>query len=73
MSTVSIMPRRASAFVERLGERLAEWRRFSREVTAQAELERKLRGVDERLLRDMGLEWTGRRLQRAARDENGWL
>ena len=69
MSHVSITPRQAASFVERLEAWFAEWRRFAREVSAQAELERKLRGVDDHLLRDMGLKWTGRRLERINRDD----
>jgi hypothetical protein len=69
MAHVSITPRRRPAFLERVEAWLAEWRRLSREIGAQAELERKLRGVDSHLLRDMGLEWTGRRLERIARGD----
>ena len=68
---VSITPRQATSFVARVEAGFAEWRRFAREVGAQAELERKLRGVDDHLLRDMGLKWTGNRLERTNRDEIG--
>ena len=69
MTHVSITPRQALGFVERVEAWIAEWRFFAREVAAQAELERKLRGVDAHLLRDMGLEWSGRRLERILRDD----
>jgi len=69
MAHVSITPRQALGFVERVEAWIAEWRRFAREVSAQAELERKLRGVDRHLLRDMGLEWSGRRLEKMVRDD----
>jgi hypothetical protein len=68
MAHVSITSRQALGFVDRVEAWIAEWRRFSREVKAQAELERKLKGVDSHLLRDMGLEWSGRRLERIARE-----
>ena len=70
MAYVSITPRRALGFVERVEGWFAEWRRLSREISAHAELERKLRGVDDHLLRDMGLKWTGRRLERISHDES---
>jgi hypothetical protein len=66
---VPITLRQASGLVQRLEDWLGEWRRFGREIRAQAELERKLKGVDDYLLRDMGLKWTGRRLERIDRDE----
>jgi hypothetical protein len=69
MAQVTISHRRIFAFIERLDSWFAEWRRLSREVMAHAELERKLRGVDDHLLRDMGLKWTGRRLERISRDD----
>jgi hypothetical protein len=69
MAHVSITPRQALGFVERAEIWIAEWRQLAREVAAQAELERKLRGVDSHLLRDMGLEWSGRRLEKIVRDD----
>jgi hypothetical protein len=53
----------------RIEKWVAESRRLSREIGFQAEMERKLRGVDDHLLRDMGLKWTGSRLQRMGREE----
>jgi hypothetical protein len=53
----------------RLERWFAESRRLSREIRMQAEMERKLRGVDDHLLRDMGLKWTGSRLERMNREE----
>ena len=55
MAHVSITRGQASGFVERVEAWLAEWRQAFREVREQAELARKLRGVDEHLLRDMGI------------------
>ena len=68
MANVFIRPRPALGFVERVAAWIAEWRRTAREVAAQAELERKLKGVDAHLLRDMGLEWSGRHLERILRE-----
>jgi hypothetical protein len=69
MAHVSITLKQAAGLVSRVEGWFAEWRRFAREVQAQAELERKLKGVDQHLLRDMGLTWTGRRLERVVGDE----
>jgi hypothetical protein len=71
MTHVSIARRRPASFVERFQAWLSEWRRFAREVREQAELERRLRGVDDHLLRDMGLKWNGSRLERMNRDDAG--
>jgi uncharacterized protein YjiS (DUF1127 family) len=72
MADVSVTSRQASVFVERLGAWFAEWRRTAREVRSQAELTRKLRGVDDHLLRDMGLERTERRFERILGDDSSW-
>jgi len=48
---------------------LSEWRRMLQETRAQAELRRKLRGIDDHLLRDMGLQWTGRHFERIGGDD----
>ena len=55
MAHVTITMKQAASFVCRVEAWLAEWRRFAREIQTQAELERKLKGVDPHLLRDMGL------------------
>jgi hypothetical protein len=57
------------SILARLERWFAESRRLSREIGMQAEMERKLRGVDDHLLRDMGLKWTGSRLHRMSREE----
>jgi len=57
------------SILARLERWFAESRRLSREIGAQAEMQRRLSGVDDHLLRDMGLKWTGSRLQRMRRDE----
>jgi uncharacterized protein YjiS (DUF1127 family) len=49
----------------------AAWIAAFREVRSQAELRQRLQGVDEHLLRDMGLTWTGRRYEQTIPDENG--
>jgi len=69
MAHMTITRRQALGLVERVEAWIADWRRFSREVRAQAELERKLKGVDDHLLRDMGLEWVGRRLTKTRHDQ----
>jgi hypothetical protein len=51
------------AFVDRLRRRLADWRELVRSVRAEAELRRKLEGVDDHLLRDIGLRRVGHRLE----------
>lgn len=48
---------------------LATRRATLREVRAQAELRRKLNGVDDHLLRDMGLVWTGRHFERIGEEK----
>jgi hypothetical protein len=68
MANTAITLRQARGFVERVEAWLSEWRRIRREVSAQAELERKLKGVDAHLLRDMGLEWSGRHLEKIMRE-----
>jgi uncharacterized protein YjiS (DUF1127 family) len=70
MANVSINPRRAS-FAERVEAWFAAWIAAFREVKSQAELRQRLQGVDEHLLRDMGLTWTGRRYEQTIADENG--
>ena len=70
MAHVTITMKQAASFVCRVEAWLAEWRRFAREIQTQAELERKLKGVDPHLLRDMGLAWTGRRLERIVSDDS---
>ena len=72
MAHVSFTPRQATALVERMEVWFAEWRQGLRQARSQAELTRKLQGVDEHLLRDMGLTWTGSRFERSARDECSW-
>ena len=62
MANVSTTPRRVS-FAARLEAWFAAWLKALREVKAQAELTNKLKGVDDHLLRDMGLTWTGRRYE----------
>lgn len=57
------------SILARLERWFAESRRLSREIGLQAEMQRKLRGVDDHLLRDMGLKWIGSRLERMSRDE----
>ena len=70
MSHVSITRSQAAGFVERMASWFAEWRQAFRDAREQAEMRRKLNGVDEHLLRDMGLRWSGRHLERIGRDEN---
>jgi len=57
------------SILARLEKWFAESRRLSREIGFQAEMERKLRGVNDHLLRDMGLKWTGARLERMSRGD----
>lgn len=64
MSHVAITPKRAASLVDRVAVWAAEWADLLREARHQAELRRKLRGVDDHLLRDMGLMWTGRHFER---------
>ena len=68
MAQAAISPGRNS-ILARLERWFAESRRLSREIGAQAELKRRLRGVDDHLLRDMGLKWTDGRLRRVDRDD----
>ena len=64
MSHVAITPKRAASLVDRAADWVAEWAELLREARHQAELRRKFRGVDDHLLRDMGLMWTGRHFER---------
>ena len=72
MSPVSFRARQASIFVDRIAEWLSEWRNLLREARAQAELRRKLSSVDDHLLRDMGLRWTGRHYERTGSEWSRW-
>ncbi len=72
MANVSTTPLRAS-FAARLEAWFAAWLKALKEVRVQADLTNKLKGVDDHLLRDMGLTWTGRRYERIVRDEDGRL
>jgi hypothetical protein len=69
MAQASITRTQELGVIGRIEASIAAWRRFARELAIQSELERKLRGVDAHLLRDMGLEWSGRRLERVVRDD----
>jgi len=64
MSHVAITQKQAAGFVDRVAIWVAEWRQALHEAREQAELRRKLSGVDDHLLRDMGLKWTGRHFER---------
>ena len=68
MAHVAINFSQAARFVDRLALWMAEWREVLGEVRQQAELRRKLSGVDDHLLRDMGLRWTGRHFERIDED-----
>jgi hypothetical protein len=70
MANVSITPPRGSVF-DRIEAWFAAWTRALKAVKAEAELAQKLRDVDDHLLRDMGLTWTGRRYERTAEGEDG--
>jgi hypothetical protein len=70
MSHVALTRGQASGFVERVATWLAGWRQAFRDAREQAEIRRRLVGVDEHLLRDMGIRWSGRHFERIGRDEN---
>ena len=70
MSHVALTRSQASGFVERVATWLASWRQAFRDAREQAEIRRRLVGVDEHLLRDMGIRWSGRHFERIGRDEN---
>lgn len=72
MTNVSITPRRGS-IVDRLERWLAGWLKAFKDVKAEAELRHKLQRVDDHLLRDMGLRWTGRRYEPLSRDKDRCL
>jgi len=64
MSHVAITLKQAASLMDRAAVWMAEWRALLQEARRQAELRRKLSGVDSHLLRDMGLVWTGRHFER---------
>lgn len=64
MSHVAITLKQAAGIVDRMAVWISEWRHLVEEARHQAELRRKLSGVDDHLLRDMGLTWTGRHFER---------
>jgi hypothetical protein len=70
MAYVSFTPPRAPTFAARMRTWLAAWVKALKEVRAEAELRHKLRDVDDHMLRDMGLMWTGRRYERFVRRED---
>ncbi len=70
MANVSITPRRS--IFDRLESWFAAFFKSVREIRTEAELRSKLRDVDDHLLRDMGLTWTGRRYERIGGDEDEW-
>ncbi len=72
MTNVSITPRGGS-IIDRLEGWLAGWLKALRDVKAEAELRHKLGRVDDHLLRDMGLRWTGRRYERITDDKDRYL
>jgi uncharacterized protein YjiS (DUF1127 family) len=69
MAHVSMTLRQVSILVDRVAAWFAEWRRVFREIRLQAKLTRELEGVDDHLLRDIGLTWTGRRFKRSGCDD----
>ena len=69
MADISLTSRSASNLVERIEAWLSAWRSTLREVRAQSELRRKLDGVDDHLLRDMGLRWSGRHFERIGEED----
>ena len=70
MSHVALTRNQAAGFVERVFNWLAGWQKAFRDAREQAEIRRRLIGVDEHLLRDMGIRWSGRHFERIGRDEN---
>jgi hypothetical protein len=70
MSHLALTLSQATGLMERVATWLAGWRRAFREAREQAEIRRRLSGVDDRLLRDMGLRWSGRHFERIGRDES---
>ena len=64
MAHDSCLPGRAPGFFPRVAARIAEWRSTFSEIRAEAAIARKLDGVDDHLLRDMGLKRSGRRVER---------
>lgn len=69
MADISLTSRKAWNLVERIEAWLSAWRSTLREVRAQSELRRKLDGVDDHLLRDMGLRWSGRHFERIGEED----
>ncbi len=72
MANVSITPGGRRSIIDRLGAWFAASGKALREARADVQLRNNLRDVDDHLLRDMGLTWTGRRYERAARNEEDW-
>ena len=70
MSHLALTLSQAAGLVERAAGWLAGWRRAFRDAREQAEIRRRLSGVDEHLLRDMGIRWSGRHFERIGRDES---
>ncbi len=70
MTYVSSTQRRRPSLTERFGAWVAGWAKALAEAKAHAEMTHKLRGLDDHLLRDMGLTWTGTRFERDAGDED---
>jgi hypothetical protein len=67
MANVSIPSQRRS-ILDRLEAGFAVWARTLTEIRADATLRRKLEGVDEHLLRDMGIALEGGRYERILND-----
>jgi uncharacterized protein YjiS (DUF1127 family) len=61
--------RQVLILVDGVEARVAEWWDTFREVRAEARATRELKDVDDHLLRDMGLRWTGRRFERSNWDD----
>ena len=70
MSHLALTLSQAAGLVERATGWLAGWRQALRDAREQAEIRRRLSGVDEHLLRDMGIRWSGRHFERIGRDES---